>query len=92
MLVNREYTAYETYSSSSFKGGLRRSFQDKFWRYEDMRPVSSQPERIYATAKTYTFNSLNEINVDNLKFRPIISQNLYLQCSEGSSRISKTTM
>ena len=56
-----------------------------------MRPVSSQPGRIYATAKTYTFNSLTEINVDNLKFRPIISQNLYLQCSEGSSRISKTT-
>ena len=39
-----------------------------------MRPVSNQPGRIYATAKTHKFNSLDDINVDNLKFRPTISQ------------------
>ena len=39
-----------------------------------MRPVSNQPGRIYVTAKTHKFNSLVDINVDNLKFRPIISQ------------------
>ena len=39
-----------------------------------MRPVSNQPRRIYATTKTHKFNSLDDINVDNLKFRPIISQ------------------
>ena len=43
-------------------------------RYEDMRPVSNQPGRIYATAKTRKFNSLDDLNVNNLKFRPIISQ------------------
>ena len=39
-----------------------------------MIPVSNQPERIYTTAETHKFNSLDDINVDNLKFRPIISQ------------------
>ena len=53
---------------------LRRNFKDKFARYEDMRPVSNQPGRIYATAKTHKFNSLDQINIDNLKFRSIISQ------------------
>ena len=35
---------------------------------------NNQPGRIYATAKTHEFNSLDDINVHNLKFRPIISQ------------------
>ena len=35
--------------------------------------MSNQPGSIYATAKTLKFNSLDDINVDNLKFRPIIS-------------------
>ena len=39
-----------------------------------MRPVSNQFGRIYATAKTHKFNPLDDINVNNLKFRPIISQ------------------
>ena len=39
-----------------------------------MRPVSNQPARIYATSKTHKFNSLDDISVDNLKFRPIICQ------------------
>ena len=39
-----------------------------------MRPVSNQPGRIYATAKTHKSNSLDDINVDNIKFRPILSQ------------------
>ena len=57
-----------------FQGFLRRNFKDKFARYEDMRPLTNQPGRIYATAKTHKFNSLDEINIDNLKFRPVISQ------------------
>ena len=39
-----------------------------------MRPVSHAPGKLYATAKTHKFNSLDDITVDNLKFRPIISQ------------------
>ena len=53
---------------------LKRNFKNKFARYEDMRPVSNQPGRIYATSKTHKFNSLDDISVDNLKFGPIISQ------------------
>ena len=37
-----------------------------------MRPVSNQPGRFFATAKTGKFTSLNDITVENLKLRPII--------------------
>ena len=57
-----------------FQVFLRRNFKEKFARYEDMRPVSNQPGSIYAGAKTHKFNSSDEINIDNLKFRPIISE------------------
>ena len=39
-----------------------------------MRPVSHEPGKLYATAKTHKFNSLDDITVDNLQVRPIISQ------------------
>ena len=38
-----------------------------------MRPVSNQPGRFFATAKTHKFTSLNDITVENLKSRPIIN-------------------
>ena len=40
--------------------------------YDQMRPVSNQPGRFFATAKTQKFTSLNDITVENLKLRPII--------------------
>ena len=39
-----------------------------------MCPVSNRPARFFATAKTHKFKSLEEINVDQLKLRPIIDQ------------------
>ena len=39
-----------------------------------MRLVSNQPARFLATAKTHKFKSLEKINVDPLKLRPIIDQ------------------
>ena len=39
-----------------------------------MRPVSNQPGRFFATAKTHKFDSYNDITIDNLKLRPIIDQ------------------
>ena len=57
-----------------FQDFLRRNFKGKFDRYKDMRPVSNQPGRLYATAKTHKFSSLDEITIEKLKFRPIISQ------------------
>ena len=48
-----------------------RHFQ-KSEHYDQMRPVSNQPVRFFATAKTRKFTSLNVITVENLKLRPII--------------------
>ena len=39
-----------------------------------MRPVPDQSGKIYATAKTHKFDSLENITIQNLKFRPIIPQ------------------
>ena len=39
-----------------------------------MRPVSNQPARFFVTAKTHKFKSLEKINVDQLKLRPIVDQ------------------
>ena len=57
-----------------FQNFLRRNFKEKFIYYKDMRPVSNQPGRLYASAKTHKFNSLDETTVENLKSRPTISQ------------------
>ena len=39
-----------------------------------MKPDSNQPARFYGTAKTHKFETLEDIIVANLKFRPIIDQ------------------
>ena len=39
-----------------------------------MQPDSNQPARLYGTAKTHKFETLQDIAVANLKFRPIIDQ------------------
>ena len=39
-----------------------------------MKLDSSQPARLYGTAKTHKFEFLEDITVGNLKFRPIIDQ------------------
>ena len=57
-----------------FQDFLRRNFKDKYDKYEEMRPASHEPGKLYATAKTHKFNFLDDITVDNLRFHPIISQ------------------
>ena len=39
-----------------------------------MRPTSSQPARLFTTAKTHKFTDIKQINIDDLKLRPIIGQ------------------
>ena len=53
-----------------------------FWYYE-MRPVSNQPALFFVTAKTHKFKSLEEINVDQLKLRPISDQTGTYICNHG---------
>ena len=42
--------------------------------YDKMTTSSNQPGQLYGTAKTHKFSNYNDITVDTLKFRPIISQ------------------
>ena len=43
-------------------------------KYSDMRPVSNQLARFFATAKTHKFDNHSLISLDDLKFRPIKDQ------------------
>ena len=56
-------------------------FQDFLYRhfyetkyYDGMRPVSNQPARFFATAKTHKFDTIEDINVKDLNLRPITDQ------------------
>ena len=57
-----------------FQDFLHHNFKGKFDSYKNMRPVSNQPGRLYATAKIHKFSLLNKITIEKLKFGPIISQ------------------
>ena len=46
--------------------------------YEIMLPKSNQPGKIYGTAKTHKFNSIEDITLENLKFHPIVAQSIKL--------------
>ena len=39
-----------------------------------MRPAANQPAKLFVPPKTHKFNNIEDINVDELKFRPIIDQ------------------
>ena len=56
-----------------FKSFLYKNFR-KYEHYEEMLPKSNQPGQLYGTAKTHKFTNIDEITIDNLKFRPIIAQ------------------
>ena len=58
---------------SRFQNFPSRNFHN-YEHYKDMQPDSNQPARLYGTAKTHKFETLEDITVANLKFRPIIDQ------------------
>ena len=58
---------------SRFQDFLYRNVHN-YERYKDMQPDSNQPASLYGTAKTYKFQTLEDITVTNLKFRSIIDQ------------------
>ena len=64
----------------STRKGLKH-FQDFLYRhfyktkyYDGMRPISNQPAYFFATTKTHKFDTIEYINVEDLKLRPIIEQ------------------
>ena len=56
-----------------FQPFLYRHFKDTLY-CKQMPPSSHQPARFSASAKTHKFDNLGDINVNNLKLRPIIDQ------------------
>ena len=58
---------------SRFQDFLYRKFHN-YERYKDMQPDSNQPVRLYGTAKTHKFKTLEDITVASLKYRPVIDQ------------------
>ena len=40
-----------------------------------MYSKSNQPASIYGTGKTHKLHNINKVNINDLKFRPIINQN-----------------
>ena len=76
--IMKEGTCVETTDNtlkelSQFQDFLYRNFQD-YERYKDMQPDSNQPARLYGTAKTHKFETLEEITAANLKFQPNIDK------------------
>ena len=57
----------------SFQNFIYRNFK-KHEKYKEMRPNSSQPARLFATAKTHKFTDIKKININDLKLHPIIDQ------------------
>ena len=56
-----------------FQDFLYRNFHN-YKHYKDTKPDSNQPAHLYGTAKTHKFETLEDSNVANLKFRPITDQ------------------
>ena len=56
-----------------FQDFLSRHLHKKKY-YDGMCPISNQPGQFFATAKTHKFDTIQDINVKDLKLRPIIAQ------------------
>ena len=71
---NKNLVVISSCCVKKFQDSFHRCFKDKFTHYNDMRPASNQTGRLYPTANTHKFSSLDGITVENLRFLPIISQ------------------
>ena len=54
-----------------FQNFIYRNFK-KHEKYKEMSPISSQPARLFAIAKTHKFTDIKRINMNDLKLRPIL--------------------
>ena len=69
-----EWTNDKTHEDlEKFQHFLYRNFKNHS-KYSDMRLVSNEPARFFATTKTHKFDDHSLINLDDLKFRPVIDQ------------------
>ena len=58
-----------------FQDFLYHNFKD-YKDFKKMRPVSNYPARLYTSAKTHKFDNINDVNLDQLKFGPIMDQKI----------------
>ena len=56
-----------------FKDFLYRNFRN-YKDYQKMLPQSNTPAQLYGTAKTHKFDNIDQVTIQELKFRPIIAQ------------------
>ena len=56
-----------------FQDFVYRNFK-KHKQYDKMFPSSNQPAKLYGTTKTHKFSTTEEINLQSLKFRPIVAR------------------
>ena len=73
---------YERYLCGNYWQHVKKNYHDfrtfyyrnfhYYERYKDMQPDSNQLARLYGTAKTHKFETLEDVTVANLKFRPVI--------------------
>ena len=52
---------------------LTRNFKG-YDKLDHLLPTSNQPGKVYASAKIHKFSSVDNVNINDLKFRPIINQ------------------
>ena len=71
--IYKETTDTTLHDLKLFEDFLYRNFKD-YEDYEKMRPVSNHTARLYASSKTHKFDNINDINLNQLKFRPIMEQ------------------
>ena len=57
----------------SFQNFIYRNIK-KHEKYKEMRPTSSQPARLFVTWKTHQFTDIKQVNINDLKLRPIVDQ------------------
>ena len=57
----------------TFQEFLYRNSKD-YENYDDMNPVSNQPDQLYGTAKTHKFENLKDITPQSLKCGPTLNQ------------------
>ena len=70
------YEKLETMVNEVIKNGISRlpiNFKD-YKDYKKMRPVSDRPAWFYVSTKTRKFDNINDVNLDQLKFQPIMDQ------------------
>ena len=71
--IYKETTNTTLHDPKLFQDFLCRNFND-YKDYEKIRLVSNCPAQLYGSGKTHKFDNINDINLDQLKFRPIMDQ------------------